>query len=115
YIEFATFAFGLVPLLLRRGFDAFYVIEGPLYKFLHRWRNRFSLRYRLVHFTGGQLGDIPATDLDYLHHVTPAYQLRASELGFSSQNQFLIPDFVDVDRFSHLASNNSAIAVNLRS
>src|SRR5438045_92472 len=38
YIEFVTFAAGLAPILLSRKFDAFYVLEGPIYKFLAKWR-----------------------------------------------------------------------------
>jgi hypothetical protein len=71
YIEFATFAAGLLPTLLRDRFDVFYVLEAPLYKFLFRWRRRVGARTKLAHFTGGQLGDVPATPNDFLHHVTP--------------------------------------------
>ncbi len=95
YIEYVSFAFGLLPLLLFKRFDAFYVLEAPLYKFLSRWRAWSGGRFKLIHFTGGQLGRIPATGSDYLHHVTPAYQEQARACGFLPQNQFLIPHFVD--------------------
>jgi glycosyltransferase involved in cell wall biosynthesis len=113
YIEFATFACGLVPLLLFGGFNVFYVLEGPLYKFLNRWRRRFGLQYKLIHFTGGQLGRLPATPLDYLHHVTPTYQGKAIELGFCPANQFLIPHFLS-EQFGGGNSLNAEIRRTVR-
>jgi hypothetical protein len=96
YIEYASFAIGLLPLLVSRSFDAFYVMEAPLYKFLSRWRELTGARYKLIHPTGGQLGRIPATDRDYVHHVTPCYVALAEQCGFPRENQFLIPHFIRV-------------------
>ena len=48
YIEYVSFAVGLIPLLLFRSFDAFYVMEAPLYKFLSRWRQHGHLCVVLV-------------------------------------------------------------------
>lgn len=104
YIEFATFAAGLLPTLLRDRFDVFYVLEAPLYKFLFRWRRRVGARTKLAHFTGGQLGDVPATPNDFLHHVTPAEQAHALRCGFLPENQFLIPHFVDTERMRPVAN-----------
>jgi glycosyltransferase involved in cell wall biosynthesis len=100
YIEFATFAVGLVPILLRHRFDVLYVLEAPIYKFLNRWRRRLRLRYKLIAFTGGQLGNVPASELDYLHHVTPAFKEAGLVGGFRADNQFLIPHFISVDAFA---------------
>jgi 1,2-diacylglycerol 3-alpha-glucosyltransferase len=96
YIEYVSFALGLLPMLLFRSFDAFYVMEAPLYKFLSRWRERTNARYKLIHPTGGQLGVLPATARDYVHHVTPCYMSVAEQCGFARQNQFLIPHFINV-------------------
>ena len=96
YIEYVSFAFGLLPLLSTRSFDAFYVMEGPLYKFLSRWREVTGARYKLIHPTGGQLSRIPATERDYVHHVTPCYVSLAEQCGFPRENQFLIPHFIHV-------------------
>jgi glycosyltransferase involved in cell wall biosynthesis len=96
YIEYVSFAVGLLPLLLSRSFDAFYVMEAPLYKFLSRWREFSGARYKLIHPTGGQLGEIPATERDYVHHVTPCYVNLAEQCGFPRENQFLIPHFIHV-------------------
>lgn len=96
YIEYVSFALGLLPILLSRTFDAFYVMEAPLYKFLSRWRHLTGARYKLVHPTGGQLGVLPATARDYVHHVTPCYMSVAEQCGFARQNQFLIPHFINL-------------------
>jgi glycosyltransferase involved in cell wall biosynthesis len=96
YIEYVSFAVGLLPLLASRSFDAFYVMEAPLYKFLSRWRAWTGARYKLIHPTGGQLGRIPASDRDYVHHVTPCYVPLAEQCGFPRENQFLIPHFIHV-------------------
>jgi 1,2-diacylglycerol 3-alpha-glucosyltransferase len=98
YIEYVSFAFGLLPLLVFRSIEAFYVMEGPVYKFLSRWRRLTGARYKLIHPTGGQLSRIPASDRDYVHHVTPCYVSLAEECGFPRQNQFLIPHFIHVDK-----------------
>jgi 1,2-diacylglycerol 3-alpha-glucosyltransferase len=100
YIEFVTFALGMLPLLLFSRFDAFYALEGPIYKFLSKWRRLTGGKFKLIHFTGGQLGDVPATSLDYVHHVTPAYREQATKCGFRGENQFLIPHFVDEEKFT---------------
>jgi glycosyltransferase involved in cell wall biosynthesis len=97
YIEYVSFALGLLPVLLWRAFDAFYVMEAPLYKFLSRWRHLTGGRYRLIHPSGGQLAMLPATERDYVHHVTPCYVPIAQKCGFAPQNQFLIPHFIHLD------------------
>jgi glycosyltransferase involved in cell wall biosynthesis len=97
YIEYASFALGMLPLLATKSFDAFYVMEGPLYKFLSRWRGLTGAGYKLIHPTGGQLSRIPASDRDYVHHVTPYYVSLAEQCGFPRENQFLIPHFIHVD------------------
>jgi 1,2-diacylglycerol 3-alpha-glucosyltransferase len=104
YIEYVSFAVGLIPLLLFRSFDAFYVMEAPLYKFLSRWRQHAHAHYKLIHPTGGQLGVLPATQRDYVHHVTPCYVSVAEQCGFARQNQFLIPHFIDVATLSAACS-----------
>ena len=96
YIEYVSFAIGLLPLLVSRSFDAFYVMEAPLYKFLSRWRGIAGAQYKLIHPTGGQLSRIPASDRDYVHHVTPCYVPLAEQCGFPRENQFLIPHFIHV-------------------
>ena len=96
YIEYVSFAAGLLPLLLSRSFDAFYVMEAPLYKFLGRWRAWTGAQFKLIHPTGGQLSRIPATPRDYVHHVTPCYVPIAEQCGFARENQFLIPHFIHV-------------------
>lgn len=95
YVEFATFASALAPRLALWRCDVFYALEAPIYKFLWRWRRRFGARFKLVHSTAGQLGEIPASRNDFLHHVTPAYQEQADRCGFLPENQFLIPHFID--------------------
>lgn len=97
YIEYVSFALGLLPLLIFRTVEALYVMEAPVYKFLSRWRGLTGARYKLIHPTGGQLSRIPASDRDYIHHVTPCYASLAEECGFPRQNQFLIPHFIHVD------------------
>lgn len=96
YIEYVSFALGLLPLLVSEAFDAFYVMEAPIYKFLSRWRALTGANYRLIHPTGGQLGRIPASHRDYVHHVTPCYVPLAEQCGFPRENQFLIPHFIHV-------------------
>jgi glycosyltransferase involved in cell wall biosynthesis len=93
-IEFFSFALGLLPVLIFRRFDALYVLEGTLYTFLNHWRRLSGARYKLIHPTGGQLGILPASDRDYLHHVTPCYASVAKRCGFRDENQFLIPHFI---------------------
>ena len=101
-IEFISFACGLLPILLFRRFDAFYVLEGWIYKFLSRWRHFSGARYKLIHPTGGQLGMLPAGPEDYLHHVTPCYMSVAEQCGFRRQNQFLIPHFIHTSALREL-------------
>jgi glycosyltransferase involved in cell wall biosynthesis len=96
YIEYVSFAIGLLPLLLSKSFAAFYVMETPIYKFLSRWRGLTGAHYKLIHPTGGQLSRIPASSRDYVHHVTPCYVPLAEQCGFPKENQFLIPHFIHV-------------------
>jgi 1,2-diacylglycerol 3-alpha-glucosyltransferase len=96
YIEYVSFAVGLLPLLLLSSFDAFYVMEAPLYKFLSRWRRLTGAQFKLIHPTGGQLSRIPASPRDFVHHVTPCYVPLAEQCGFARENQFLIPHFIHV-------------------
>jgi glycosyltransferase involved in cell wall biosynthesis len=83
-------------MMATQSFDAFYVMEGPMYKFLSRWRGLTGARYKLIHPTGGQLSRMPASDRDYVHHVTPCYVSVAEQCGFPRENQFLIPHFIHV-------------------
>jgi glycosyltransferase involved in cell wall biosynthesis len=105
YIEFVSFAVGLLPLLFLKRFDAFYVSEGALYRFLRWWRHVSRQDYALIHATGGWFDQdapvrvlrsatgriIPPTRADYLHHVNPCYLAAAETCGFPRENQFLIP------------------------
>lgn len=112
-IEWLSFALGLLPWLLLERFDAFYVLEGWMYKFLSRWRRMTGATYKLIHPTGGQLAVIPASARDYLHHVTPCYASVAEQCGFRRQNQFLIPHFIYMDTLRGMS--DSADAQRLRS
>jgi glycosyltransferase involved in cell wall biosynthesis len=105
YIEYVSFAIGLLPLLVSKSFDAFYVMEAPIYKFLSRWRALTGANYRLIHPTGGQLSRIPASYRDYVHHVTPCYMPLAEQCGFPRENQFLIPHFIHVADVTVAGSN----------
>jgi glycosyltransferase involved in cell wall biosynthesis len=102
-----------LPLLVSQSFDAFYVMEAPIYKFLSRWRALTGASYRLIHPTGGQLSKIPASHRDYVHHVTPCYVPLAEQCGFPRENQFLIPHFIHVADVA--AARNRAERVRLRS
>lgn len=95
-IEYASFCLSMLPMLLASPPQVIYALEAPVYKFLSAWRRRCGATYRLVHFTGGQLGSLPRDETAFLHHVTPCSLTAPGAAAFSSERQFVLPHFVDL-------------------
>lgn len=95
-VEYGSFCLSMLPLLVASPPDVVYAIEVPVYKFLRAWRRATGARYRLVHFTGGQLGQMPPDGSAYLHHVTPCTLATPEAAAFPADRQFVLPHFLDL-------------------
>jgi 1,2-diacylglycerol 3-alpha-glucosyltransferase len=94
FIEFLSFSWMFILLGRVHQYDALYVLEASVYKHLHLFRRLTGGKYKLIHFTGGQMQALPATRLDYIHHVTPCFTDAALKCGFAPGNQFFVPHFI---------------------
>lgn len=95
-IEYATFCLSMLPLLVAAPPEVVYALEAPVYRFLRVWRRRTGARFRLVHFTGGQLAPLPHDDHAFLHHVTPCSMNATGAEAFPLERQFVLPHFLDL-------------------
>jgi glycosyltransferase involved in cell wall biosynthesis len=111
WIEYASFAAFLAPLVVWSRPDVIYALDAPIYKFLLRLRARLGLRYKVMTSTGGQLGLLPVNESSYLHHVTPCYVEQGRRLGFRPEQQFLIPCFIDLEQLPPVATSDSRRAI----
>lgn len=96
WVEFLSFCAALGPIVALGKPDVIFTLEEPVNKFLSKWRQWTRAEYRLVQSTTGQLVNVPAERRSFIQHVTPTYIPRANELGFSEEQQFLIPQFIDL-------------------
>lgn len=112
YIEYATFAIGMIRMLVMNNPACIYVVDFSIYKFLFLWRKRSGQNFKLISFTGGHLiDDTPCSADDYLHHVTPVYREKARRLGFNDNRQFVIPHFIDPESIGSGNNENSEIDI----
>ncbi len=95
-IEYGSFCLAMLPHLVASAPDVVYVLEAPVYKFLRAWRRKTRARWKLVHFTGGQLARVPADNAAFLHHVTPCSLSSDEASAFPSDRQFVLPHFLDL-------------------
>lgn len=111
-VEYASFCAAMLPALVTSPPDVIYALEFPVYKFLRLLRRRLRARWRLVHFTGGQLARlVPADAGTFLHHVTPCTVGVPQAAGFAPDHQFVLPHFVDLRRIPQPIDANERAAV----
>jgi 1,2-diacylglycerol 3-alpha-glucosyltransferase len=99
-IQNISFALGTIPFLIRTKPDVIYTGEPVVYLWLKRIRKIFGLSFKMILFTGGQTIPAAFDSNDLVHHVTDALVSHADYLKIPKSNQFLIPHFIDVDKFS---------------
>lgn len=98
YIEFLSFSFFLTPFILLQKPSIIYVYEAPIYQYLVFIKSKLRLKYKLIHFSGGQIvNQLPDKDA-IIHHVTPYFIEKAISLGFAPTKQILLPHFIGLHK-----------------
>lgn len=114
WLEYLSFCAVLAAFVIIDRPAVIYVLEAPIYKFLLRWRKLARAKFRLIFTTGGQLVRIPAASGTLIHHVTPYFVPRASELGFPSERQVVIPQFIDMRLVPQIAGARERNSIRAR-
>jgi 1,2-diacylglycerol 3-alpha-glucosyltransferase len=90
FIEQATFAYSLVPHLIRDKPDIILCSDRSTLDFLWLVRRLLGLRYRLLASNGGPIGP-PFTRTDFVQHVVEETYNKSREIGEPMERHFLVP------------------------
>ena len=105
-----------IPLLLqiwKAPPDIIFYGDANLGFLLYRFRNLFSLRYRLIYHNGGPCSP-PFVRTDYVQQLSPLYYQEAIEYGESSAKHFQVPIGIDVGEPVSRLTNEARDALRTR-
>jgi glycosyltransferase involved in cell wall biosynthesis len=93
-----TFAFSMVPLLMREKFELIHFSEVPLGMALKWLRSCFGFQYRLLYSNGGPWPPWDCARFDAVQQVSPEHQAAGRKFGLPEKSSFLVPYGTDGSR-----------------
>jgi glycosyltransferase involved in cell wall biosynthesis len=100
HLEFATFAAGLFPHLVRGKFDLVHFIDPPLGLPLKWMRRMMRKKFGLLFTNAGPRAFDASRWVDQTHCLTPASREESISLGAPADGVTMLPVGVDSERFS---------------
>lgn len=95
-----TFALGMLPHLLRHGYDAIHFSEYDLGRMLLKWRRLFGLKSALIFSNGAPAPPDLYGCFDLIQEVTAVRLEEAVAYGIPRERLRLVPYGIDCDRFT---------------